>query len=500
MIPYDQHADEAALKTLLFDSEDGADSAVVASHVESCSDCQARLERLAAAGDDERISQWLSGYRPAEGGAVAGDSVARAGEPTLAEHAREYLGPPSHPEMLGRLGRYEIERAIGAGGMGVVFKGYDAELNRPVAIKVLAKHLARSAAARKRFEREARAAAAIVHEHVVAIHNVEADGGAPFLVMQFVAGESLQARVERTGPLQVSEILRVGAQAAAGLAAAHEQGIIHRDVKPVNILLEHGVERVLLTDFGLARTVDEASLTQSGVIAGTPHYMSPEQANGEAIDPRTDLFSLGAVLYFLATGHPPFRAERPMAVLHRICHDVQRPVWQINPEIPDDLSDLIDKLLAKRPAQRCASALQVRESLMGMLNRLQQRKPTSLARWRRYWRRNGRRLLTATAVVAAIIGVAWCLSFRDGTTDESAKGGKSPTEAILPERLLHEAALGERNEFTSDVSQLRDRLQALEAGLPGAFLRQPDDTWNHELQAMNERLDRLQAESSESHR
>src|ERR1700723_2147872 len=119
-------------------------------------------------------------------------------------------------------------------------------------------------------------------------------------------------------------------QAAAGLSAAHAQGVIHRDVKPGNILLENGVERVLLTDFGLARAADDASLTHSGIVAGTPHYMSPEQASGEATDGRSDLFSLGAVLYFMATGHPPFRAEQAMAVLNRICHDRPRPVAQIN--------------------------------------------------------------------------------------------------------------------------------------------------------------------------
>ena len=202
----------------------------------------------------------------------------------------------------------------------------------------------------------------MVHEHVVAIHDVEAQGDVPFLVMQYVAGESLQARVDREGPLDAKEILRIGIQAAAGLAAAHEQGVIHRDVKPANILLEKGVERVLLTDFGLARTVDDASLTHTGVVAGTPHYMSPEQANGQATDHRSDLFSLGSVLYFVATGHPPFRAERAMGVLNRICHDPHRPLWQVDNQIPDELSVIVDRLLDKRPAKRFDSAAMPCES------------------------------------------------------------------------------------------------------------------------------------------
>ena len=134
--------------------------------------------------------------------------------------------------MLGRLGRYEIERVIGSGGMGVVFKAIDTELNRPVAIKVLAPHLARNGAAKQRFGRESRTAAAVVHEHVAAIQNVESDGVTPFIVMQDVSGESLQARVARLGPLGTQQILRIGIQSASGLAAAHEQGIVHRDVKP----------------------------------------------------------------------------------------------------------------------------------------------------------------------------------------------------------------------------------------------------------------------------
>src|SRR5207302_1627506 len=136
----------------------------------------------------------------------------------------------------------------------------------------------------------------------------------------------LQERLDLGGPLGVADVLRIGLQAARGLAAAHAQGLVHRDVKPANILLENGVQRVKITDFGLARAADDASLTQSGVIAGTPMYMSPEQARGEAVDHRTDLFSLGSVLYTLSTGRPPFRASGTMAVLKRVCEETPRPI------------------------------------------------------------------------------------------------------------------------------------------------------------------------------
>ena len=169
-------------------------------------------------------------------------------------------------------------------------------------MKVLAPFLAGSGAARKRFAREARAAAAVVHEHVVAIHDVKSEGESPFLVMQYVAGESLQQRIDREGPLDLCEILRIGMQTASGLAAAHSQGLVHRDVKPSNVLLEEDVDRALLSDFGLARAADDASLTQTGFHPGTPQYMSPEQARGDLVDCRSDLFSLGSVMYVMCTG------------------------------------------------------------------------------------------------------------------------------------------------------------------------------------------------------
>src|SRR5262249_684386 len=157
----------------------------------------------------------------------------------------------------------------------------------------------------KRFTREAQAQAAVSHEHIVTIHAVEETNGLPYLIMHYVAGLSLQQRLDRDGPLELQEILRIGMQTATGLAAAHAQGLVHRDIKPANILLENGVERVKITDFGLARAGSEASLTQTGFVAGTPQYMSPEQAEGKVIDQRSDLFSLGSVLYAMCTGQVP---------------------------------------------------------------------------------------------------------------------------------------------------------------------------------------------------
>ena len=240
--------------------------------------------------------------------------------------------------------------------MGVVLKAFDSVLNRPVAIKLLEPRLASSNSARQRFAREARAAAAVRNEHVVAIHSVDEWKGLPYLVMDFIPGVTLQERIDRSAPLELNAILRIGMQTAAGLAAAHAQGLVHRDIKPANILLENCVERVKITDFGLARAVDDASLTQSGVVAGTPLFMAPEQARCEPIDHRADLFSLGAVLYAMCTGRSPFRASTTLGVLRRVCDDTPRPIREVNPEIPTWLATIIDRLLAKEPAKRFQTA------------------------------------------------------------------------------------------------------------------------------------------------
>lgn len=375
------HCDDHYFRVLLDGDEGSVEFQAAAEHVDGCAACQQRLTDLS--GDHVYWETQRQLLTPVEDDPHESGQFTRyhSVETHVAERrgavealVRDMLDAPSHPETLGRLGRYEVERIIGVGGMGIVLKGFDTELHRPVAIKLLAPHLSRIGAARQRFAREARAAAAVVHEHVVPIHNVESNVAHPYLVMQYVPGQSLQSRVEEVGPLGVSEILRIGMQAASGLAAAHAQGLVHRDVKPANILLENDVDRAYLTDFGLARASDDASLTYTGVVSGTPHYMSPEQADGRPMDHRSDLFSLGSVLYFMATGRPPFRADRPMAVLKRTCHDPHRPAWHANPEIPDELSETIDRLLEKQPDRRFATAAELQKNLERLLSDLQQGK------------------------------------------------------------------------------------------------------------------------------
>jgi tRNA A-37 threonylcarbamoyl transferase component Bud32 len=359
------------------DHPDPADRAAWLEH--ACAgdpDRHRRVEVLLKAHDE--ASRFLADPAAAPGDSVAPEDPTRTAHPSdetapaTELDAVSFLQPADKPGLLGKLDHYEVIEVVGKGGMGVVLKAFDPKLHRLVALKLMAPHLAAHGGARKRFEREAKAVAAVKNEHVVAIHGVETDSPAPYLVMEFVGGVSLQDRLDRRGPADVKEILRIGMQAAFGLAAAHKVGIIHRDIKPANILLENGVERVKITDFGLARAADDANLTQSGVITGTPNYMSPEQAAGTAVDARSDLFSLGSVLYALCTGHPPFRAETPLAVLRRVCDDPIRPPREVNPDVPDWLDAIIRKLLSKNPANRFHTADDVAELLGQHLAHLQQ--------------------------------------------------------------------------------------------------------------------------------
>jgi serine/threonine protein kinase len=297
-------------------------------------------------------------------------------------------------------------------------------------------------------------------------------------------------------------VLRIGIQAAAGLAAAHEQGVIHRDVKPANILLETGVERVLLTDFGLARTVDDASLTHTGIVAGTPHYMSPEQANGDAIDHRTDLFSLGSVLYFAATGRPPFRAERAMGVLHRICHARHRPAWEVNADVPDELATVIDRLLEKNVARRFATAADAKEALARVLVQLQQRGGRRPSQVSRFLSRHRRVLLVGT-LIAALGVYAWTIfaigrSASPWTADEtgpvvppatSLNHSKADTTAETKRTAEFEI---ESAEYMATLRDAAERLGRLEAAARGGSFARSTDSFDQQVDAFEVRLDRIE--------
>jgi serine/threonine protein kinase len=345
-----------------------------------------KVEALLAAHEHEdtfveepAIAQMIDATAPSPANDAAAAPIPIPDKPgeTQAEEPNDetivFLTPSPNPDSLGRLDHYEVLQVVGKGGMGVVFKAFDEKLHRVVAIKALAAQLAGSGTARHRFVREAQAAAAVAHENVIDIHAVEDAGAVPYLVMRFIAGRSLEDKICQGGPLQLPEILRIGVQIAAGLAAAHGQGLIHRDIKPANILLEDSTERVKITDFGVASAAADAGRKHSGLIAGTPLYMSPEQASGQEIDPRSDLFSLGSVLYAMCTGQPPFSATKTVGVLKRVCRDTPRPIREINPNLPDWLAAIVAKLHAKELAERFQSAAEVADLLGQHLALLHQR-------------------------------------------------------------------------------------------------------------------------------
>ena len=275
------------------------------------------------------------------------------------------LDQPESADELGRLREYRISKILGEGGMGVVYLAWDANLHRSVALKVMKRSIAENESSRQRFILEARATAAIDHDHIVTIYQVGDHNGVPYLVMKYLEGQTLEDLIRKHKIIQPLEAVRISRQIAEGLDAAHRCNLIHRDIKPSNIWLETIRSRVKILDFGLARISDSAdpNITQTGVILGTPAYMSPEQAAGLNLDGRSDLFSLGTVLYRMVTGKPPFRGSNNLAILRSLSIDQPVPPNEHNPQIPPRLSNLILKLLEKEPDARPSSAMLVAQLL-----------------------------------------------------------------------------------------------------------------------------------------
>lgn len=350
-------------------------------HLEECGDCARRFEALLP--QDDSVVMRLRQPLPAE--ALADDAELdelaerafarmetanpyesdtsvgiRGSSADLQLVIRQILKPAVTEDELGLLGHYRVLRVLGSGGMGVVFEAEDTLLHRRVALKVMKPSIAADPSATERFLREARGMAAIEHEHVITIHQVGEGDNVPFMAMQLLKGESLADRLARDGRLPVNEALRIAREVAAGLGAAHETGLVHRDIKPDNIWLEAESGRVKLLDFGLARALDgQSKLTQSGMIVGTPNYLAPEQAAGEPVDARSDLFSLGVVLYHTITGKRPFERRTLPATLAAIASDAPLPLDAAFAHLNPAVRNLIEKLLAKDPEQRFTTSGEV---------------------------------------------------------------------------------------------------------------------------------------------
>ncbi len=353
-------------------------AAAVRTHLDDCVGCQETLAEIRRSlGLEEAITQ-------------DAEQLAQTTDPPTQTHVRHpgledlfelpLLARSTDPKAIGRIAAYEIYDVLGRGGMGIVLDAFDTVLHRRVAIKVLSPQLATSQTAHRRFLREARAAAGINHVNVVTIHAVDVQAGMPYLVMEYVAGRTLRERI-RLGPLDLATMLRIGAQIAAGLAAAHQHGVIHRDIKPANVLLEDGIERVKISDFGLALVLlDNTQASSADRPVGTPAYMSPEQVGGHRADARSDLFSLGCVLYAMSTGKSPFQGSNSVFIARMVAEFDPPALHEVKRDTPRFLSDMVARLLHKDPNKRFQSAAEVRDLLLAHLAEVNQAPSDSLNR------------------------------------------------------------------------------------------------------------------------
>jgi serine/threonine-protein kinase len=305
---------------------------------------------------------------------AAGASGAAAGATAEAAPAAAAAALAPDAELTARIARaisasYELGPEMGRGGMGIVYRARDRRLKRQVAVKVLPPELAYRAEIRSRFLREAETAAQLTHPHIVPIYAVDEADGLVFFVMACIDGENLGKRLHDRGPMPVDDVRRVLAEVADALAYAHARGVVHRDIKPDNILLDHDGDRAMVTDFGIARAVIEGSdarLTATGMAIGTPAYMSPEQSAGDReVDGRSDLYSLGVVAYQMLAGVLPFQATSTPAMLIKHLSERPVPVDQRRPDCPPDLAAAVMRMLEKDPAARFASADELEAVLLG---------------------------------------------------------------------------------------------------------------------------------------
>jgi serine/threonine-protein kinase len=336
-------------------------------------------------------------------------------------------------------GRYRIERVLGGGGMSVVYCAHDEELHRTVAVKLLAEHLAEDEEFRERFLREARMAARLSHPNVVAVYDAGDDDGRPYMVMEVVEGETLADVLRRAGPLPAGEVVELGIQAAAGLEHAHAHGLVHRDVKPQNLLLRtDGVLKV--ADFGIARAAAAATnrLTQVGTIMGTAEYLAPEQAAGHDVTAAADVYSLGAVLYEALTGRTPFQASTLVQLLTAHQQGAVTPPGELVDGVPPALEETIMRCLARNPEYRPASAGEVGRLLAGHPSELPTRPLRRPAVVRARRRRLHGRALAALVGILALLALAIVLVAV--TSDPSRPAAPPPDRPNQPAQQARDLA------------------------------------------------------------
>jgi serine/threonine protein kinase len=345
----------------------------VETHFESCTACQARISTLEQKPDSVVVALRKVVDRGAEtvvSMAIAAQDVTALTRtaPHIGKNIQEELAdlarhwePPAGPGEIGRLGRYILRDLLGAGGMGVVLRAEDTLLHRQVALKVVRPRLVESSDARSRFLRESQAMAAMTSEHVIPIYDGGQHGSLMYYTMPLLSGEPLDALIRRERTVAPERLRTIALDIAKGLAVVHARGVVHRDLKPSNVWLDADTGRARLLDFGLARLMNNegTQITSSDMIAGTPSFMAPEQARGQPVTPQSDLFSLGCVLYAMATGQSPFKGPDLLAVLSALASLTPAPLRNVNPQVSPRLSRLVEELLAKDPERRPASANEV---------------------------------------------------------------------------------------------------------------------------------------------
>ena len=322
---------------------------------------------------------------------------------------------------------YQVERSIGQGGFAAVYLVRDLTLKRPLAVKVLSPDLLLSGTARERFRREAETVAQLSHPHIVPLHFIGEAQDVVYLAMAFVDGESLADRIQREGRLSVEEAGRILREVASALDLAHRRGVIHRDIKPQNVLLEKETGRSLVTDFGIARTAESASLTATGMMVGTPIYMSPEQVTGGAVDHRADLYALGVMGYEMLVGRPPFDGTTPTEILMKRVAERAKPVEAARPDTPPALAAIVNRCLEQDPDKRYASGAEIVRALGGAT-------PTSPQPTMETLRRRGRDrlpLALALGAVVVLVGVVAALLLRQSASRPQAVVAVAPEGMVL---------------------------------------------------------------------
>jgi eukaryotic-like serine/threonine-protein kinase len=377
------------------------------------------------------------------------------------------MRPPQRPEGKVIGDRYELEELVGSGGMSSVYRAHDTLLERKVALKILHERYGDDEEYVERFRREARAVAQLAHPNIVTVIDRGEDGGRQFIVFEYIDGENLKQIVEREGPLALDEVVALGLEIARGLAFAHERGIVHRDVKPQNVLL-NGDGHAKVTDFGIARSLDvEKGVTQTGTVLGTSDYIAPEQASGEVVSRETDVYSLGVVLFELLTGAVPFRGESFVAVALQHVSEPPPSVLERRPETPHRLASLVDSALAKRPEDRptmdelVAELEALRGGYTGGGQTAVIRRPRAAAR-----RRRGTRLPLMLAALGALLlaaALAALLLTRDGeTTGAAARGpiavtAESSYDPNGTDQTEHESTVGNATDKNVDTYWTTER-------------------------------------------